>query len=489
MKFLEKLKKYDKILVYSFAIMLIVGIVLGYYINKPHSEDTQNILNNTDTFLEYSNKANNIYRDNFNNISDIINNMFSFEKLKKYDKILASSFVIILLIFIVGIVVNVHMDKPHSEDTKNILNNTETLPMDSDKINLIYERDLSMMLESEGSSLEELRIINEDSNRIFDMYFNDGIKDTKNKKYQSAFQNFVKSITFNENSSASYTNAASSLLGYKGFDAIDEALAYMDAAYNIDPNSSSVNYNYGYILFKKSIYDANATIYLQNATELDPEDNMAWKYLALSSYYTENYVLSKNATEKALENMSNDKILWELKESLSQKMDDLDHQLITYNLIINNCPQCSNIDQTWFNIAVIYAQKGEYEQMMNSFNNSIEVNAFMQDEILKIYLDLIGATEVKEIANVLSTNEVVIIKGDNEIIPSLIYNETIVNDRIESINVLFFVNDKQANYYLAFADSEQSIPLYRTESQKDMEYEGKPMMLLWYYISLIKNLN
>lgn len=414
--------------------------------------------------------------------------MIILKKLMKYDKLLASSFFILLFVTIGFFTLGYYIDKSHSEDTQNILINTKMLLMDSEKIDAIYRNDIDLMLESEGSSLKEIRIIEEDSNRISNMYFNDGIEDIKNEKYQSAFQNFVKSSTFNENSSASYTNAASSLIELKGFDGIDEALDYMNLAYNVNPNSHSVNYNYGYILFKKSKYDANATIFLQNATKLNREDKLAWKYLALSSYYTENYTLSRNATEKALDKMPNDILMWGLKEILSQKMDGLDQQLITYNLVINNCPQCSNIDQTWFNIAVIYAQKGEYEQMMNSFNNSIEVNPLMRHQILEIYLNLIGAAEFNEFLNVNSTNEVVII-NDDEIIPSLVYNETIVNNKVESANIVFFVNEKNAEHYLAVANSEQPIPQYRMENQKEMEYKGKNMNLLWYYINHMKNLN
>ena len=492
MEFLDKLKKYDKILQSSFVIMLLVVIVVGavgYYSDKPHVEDTQNILNNTKTLQMDSEKINHMYRDNLNNISDFIINMKFIDKLKKYDKILQSSFVIMLLVVIVVGAVGYYSDKPHVEDTQNILNNTKTLPKDSEKIDLIYRRDLNEMLESEGSSLEEVRIINEDSNRISDMYFDDGIKDITNENYQSSYQNFVKSLTLNKNSSVSYLNAASSALKFKGFDGIDEALGYMDIAYNIAPESSSINYNYGYILFKKSVYDVDALNYLQNATKLNPEDKMAWKYLALSSYYTENYTLSKDATEKALEMMPNDELMWEIRGGASQQIDDLDQQLKTYDLVIANCTQCPNIDQYWFNKAVIYAQKGEYEKMIDSFNNSIKVNPLMRKEILEIYIDLIGATEVKEIANINSTNEVIVIKDEKEIIPSLVYNETIFNNKIESVNVVFFVNDKQAKYELAFADSVQPIPQYRTENSKEMEYEGKPMNLLWYYIDQMKNLN
>ena len=61
MKFLGKLKKYSKILAASSVFMLIVAISVSYYVDKPHVEDTQNILNNTKTLQMDSEKINHMY--------------------------------------------------------------------------------------------------------------------------------------------------------------------------------------------------------------------------------------------------------------------------------------------------------------------------------------------------------------------------------------------------------------------------------------------
>lgn len=409
-----------------------------------------------------------------------------FEIIKNIDKKLASSF---FLALIFGICIGVYLDKPHIEDTQVILNNTNTIPEDSKKLDLILNQDINEMLESEGSSLDEVRIIKEDSNRISNMYFDDGIKNVYNESYEDAYSDFNKSLMFGKNSSILYSNMAASILKDKGSEGVDEALEYMDIAYNIDPESSTINYNYGYILFKKSVYDVNATNYLQNATKLDPEDKLAWKYLALSSYYTQNYVISKDAAEKALEKMPDDKLMWSILTSVSQIIDDSDKQLEAYDLVIAKCPQCPDIDKLWFNKAVIYAQKGEYEEMLDSFNNSIRINPVMRKTMLEIYPNLVGAIDVKETTNLNSANDVIVIKSVNETIPSLVYNETIIDNKIKSVNVVFFVTDKQANYVLTVSDSEQLTPPYRKEESKEMKYEDKPMKLLWYYIEQMKNLN
>lgn len=370
---------------------------------------------------------------------------------------------------------------------------TETINESSQKMianqKLLLENNLENLLMSEGISLNQLRILKQDSPLYSNFYFDEGLKNIQENKLEEAIINFNKSVTMDENLSAGWANMGSCLLSLNGINSSDEALKYYYRAYEIKPNISHYNFNIGYVLLKNSRENPEAIKYLENATRLNPNFSIAWKYLAISSFFAGNHTKSKIAMEKISpirKNYPDDTLLWSIKLILSQEFDDFDGMLSTYDDAINNCSVCDDFMETiWYNKAIIHAQKNEYDQMIISFDNLLEIVPNKRNEILNIYLKLIGA--VDQFAtdfDIRSVNEIVVTnyEDDTVAIPSLIYNESIIKGKIISFNIVFFTINESDKYWFYSGSPNAMKPQYRFKENSNTTFLNKPLYLLWYYI-------
>ena len=372
----------------------------------------------------------------------------------------------------------------HQNTTKYI---NETSITNNAKLDLLIDNEFEEILKYEGVSLDQIRILKQESGSISSIYFDKGIENIQENKLEEAFDNFNTSVIMDENNSVGWSNLGTCLLLLNGINSSEEALKYLYRAYELNPNNSGYNFNIGYTLFEISNENPEAIKYLENATQLDPNDLIAWKYLAMSSFFAGNHTKSKIAMEKVSPIRKYDeheKLLWGIKLRLSQEYDNFEVMSFTYDNAINNCTVCDDyMEVLWYNKAVIFLQINDYEQMKISLNKVLEINPERRSEILKIYLKWIGAEDKRVKFNDLgSVNEIRLTNEDTEI-PCLVYNESIINEKIISANVVFFtINNESEKYTLSYGNPKLIKPQYRFRENSNTTFMEKPLNLLWYYV-------
>jgi len=146
------------------------------------------------------------------------------------------------------------------------------------------------------------------------------------------------------------------------------------------------------------------------------------------------------------------------------------------------------IESTWYDIATILAEKNEYDQLIIRLNEVLEIYPHGRSDILNVYLNSIGAVDqrIEFDQDLIDLNEIIVVNEDNTTeIPSLTYNELIINGKITAVNIVFFSVNESDNYGIFYGNPNAIKPQYRLKENSDTTFVDKPLYLLWYYIEKI----